>query len=119
MHEQRMNGANERMDGEDVMDRRVVDALERVPCVHIPADFATRVAGQVPERRAVAVTGFRYGLMAARICVAVLLIAIVVVSMRSSGHTVFGITLEWILCGELVGLSMFMGGTWRLNGPEA
>ncbi len=119
MDKQRMNFGDQRMDAGAAMDRRVAEALERVPAVNIPADFAARVAGQVPERRAVAATGSRYGLMAARICVAVLLIAIVVVAMRASGRTAFNIALEWILCGELVGLSIWMGRVWRLSEPEA
>lgn len=115
MRQQRMSGEIERI---DAMDRRVTDALERVPSVDLPANFAARVANQVPARRGVAVTKFRYGLMAVRICMAVLLIAIVVVAMRASGRAIVNITLEGILCGELVGLSMWMSGMWRLGGPE-
>ena len=49
MHEQRMR------DGVDALDERMVRALERVPEVRIPADFAARVAARLPERRAFAV----------------------------------------------------------------
>ena len=119
MDKQQMNFGGERMDVGEAIDRRVADVLERVPAVNIHADFAARVAGQVPARGAVAVRGSRYGWMAARICVAVLLIAIVAVAMRASDRRTINIALEWILCGELVGLSMWMGGVWRLSGPEA
>jgi len=49
---------------------------------------------------------------------AVLLPAIVVVAMRASGRTIFNITLQGIVCGELIGLSMWMSGMWRLGWPE-
>jgi hypothetical protein len=97
-------------DNTDALDERVVRALERVPEVTIPEDFAARVAGQVPERRAFAVRPARYGLMAMRTGIAVLLIALVVVAMRTGGRSVFGIALEWVLCAELVALAVWMSG---------
>ncbi len=42
MHEQRMR------DSTDALEERVVRALERVPEVRIPAEFAARVAGRLP-----------------------------------------------------------------------
>ena len=42
MHEQRMR------DGKDALEERVMRALERVPEVKIPAEFAARVAGRLP-----------------------------------------------------------------------
>lgn len=119
MGNQQMNFGDERLDVGEAIDRRVADVLERAPAVNIPADFAVRVAGQVPARGAVAVRGSRYGWMAARICLAVLLIAIVLMALRASDRRAINIALEWILCGELVGLSMWMGGVSRLSGPEA
>ena len=105
MGEQPMMGGN----ADDAMDRRVVEALERMPAVEIPVEFAARVAGLVPVRNAVTVTPARYGLAAARICMAVLMVAIVVVAMHAVDHTKVGITLEWILCAQLAGLAMWMG----------
>ena len=119
MSDKPMNDGNDRMDAAVGMNQRLAAALERVPAVEIPAGFAARVAGQLPARRVVGVTPARYGMMATRVAVVVLSIAIVVVALRAAGHSMFGITLEWILCGELVGLSMWMGGLWRLSGPEA
>jgi hypothetical protein len=111
MHEQRMNDAAEgRMDAITAMDRRVVRALEKAPGVEIPADFAARVVGRLPEWRAVAVTPTRYGLNAMRISMAVLVLALVVLGMRSADHGVFGVALEWILCGQLVVVAMWLGG---------
>jgi hypothetical protein len=104
MHEQRMR------DNTDALEERVVRALERAPEVSIPADFAARVAGRLPERRAFAVRPARYGLMTMRISMAVLVISLVVVAMHSGGRSVFGIVLEWVLCAELVALAMWMSG---------
>jgi hypothetical protein len=44
----------------------------------------------------------------------------VVVAMRSAGRSALGIALEWVLCGQVVGLSLWLGG-WRsvFGLPEA
>lgn len=104
---------SERMNNEDSVDARLTRALERKPAVDVPADFAARVAAQVPVRQAVVVVPTRYGLMAARIGMAVLLAALVVVAMRSTGHSVFGIAVEWVLCAELAGLAAWLSGAWK------
>jgi hypothetical protein len=119
MHEQRMNDAAEggmdSMDRITAIDRRVVRALERAPEVSIPAGFAVRVVGQLPARSAVAVMPARYGPVAMRISMAVLVVALVVLGMRSADHSVFGIALEWILCGQLVVVAMWLGGVRSLR----
>jgi hypothetical protein len=97
----------------DSMEERLTRALERKPKVDVPAGFAARVAGQVPVRRAFAVPAARYGLLAARIGMGVLLLALVVVAMRFPGRTMFGVALEWILCAELAGLAIWLGGMWK------
>ena len=104
---------DERMSEVDSMEERLTRALERKPKVDVPAGFAARVAGQVPVRRAFAVPAARYGLLAARIGMGVLLLALVVVAMRFPGRTMFGVALEWILCAELAGLAIWLGGMWR------
>jgi hypothetical protein len=43
----------------------------------------------------------------------VLLLALVVVAMRFPGRTMFGVALEWILCAELAGLAIWLGGMWK------
>lgn len=103
---------NERM-SDGVMDGRLTSALEMRPAVAVPVGFAARVAGQVPVRRAIAVPSARYGLLAARIGLGALLLALVVVAMRSVGHSVFTTTTEWILCAEMVGIAVWLSGLWR------
>jgi hypothetical protein len=104
---------SERMNDGDGIDTRLTHALERKPAVDVPADFAARVAAQVAARREVAVVPARYGLMTARIGMAMLLVALMVVATRSIGHTVFGVTLEWILCAELAALAAWLSGVWK------
>ena len=116
MHEQRMNDAAEgRMDAITAMDRRVVRALERAPGVEIPADFAARVAGHMPAWRPLAVTPTHYGLIAMRSSMAVLVLALAVLGMRTADHSVFQVALEWILCGQLVVVAMWLGGVRSLR----
>ena len=102
MHEQRMK------DAKDALEERMVRALERVPEVTIPAEFAARVAGRLPVRRAFAARPARYGLMTMRISVVVLVLALAAAAMHSGGRS--GIVLEWVLCAELVALAMWMSG---------
>jgi hypothetical protein len=104
---------SERMNEVDPMDARLTGALERKPAMDVPADFATRVAAQVPVRPLVALRVPRYGLLAARIGMAVLLVALGLVAMRSNGHPVFGAALEWMLCAELAGLAAWLSGVWK------
>ena len=104
---------SERMNEGDTIDARLTRALERKPAVDVPAEFAARVAAQVPVRRAVAVVPARYGFLAARVGMAVLSVALVVMAMRTTGHSVLGVALEWLLCAELAGLAGWLGGVWR------
>ena len=106
--------------GMDALDDRIVGALEAKPEVSIADRFAARVASRLPARSGVVVTPARYGRMAVRIGIALLLAALVVVAMRSAGRSALGIALEWVLCGQVVGLSLWLGG-WRsvFGLPEA
>jgi hypothetical protein len=104
---------SERVNEVDSMDARLTRVLERKPAVDVPADFAARVVAQVPVRRAVVVVPARYGLLAARAGMAVLLAALVVVAMRTTGHSVFGMAVEWVLCAELAGLAVWLSGVWK------
>jgi hypothetical protein len=104
---------SKRVNSEELMDARLTRALERKPAVDVPADFAVRVAQQVPLRGAVRLPTARYGPTAMRVGMAVLVVVLVAVATRSSGQTVLGVMLEWILCAELVALAVWLGGVWR------
>jgi hypothetical protein len=116
MHQQRMNSEEA---GMDAMDLRVVRALETKAEVHVPADFAARVARRLPARKPVVVTPARYGLLATRMGIAVLTLALVVLAMHSGSRTTFGVALQWILCAQLAGLAMWQGGMWRVGAPDS
>ena len=114
MHEQRMRDVN------DALEDRLTRALERLPEVTISEEFAARVAAQVPKRRERAARPARYGWMAMRISMAVLVIALVAVAMHTGQRSsVIGTTLEWMLCAELVGLAVWLGGVRGLIVPKA
>jgi hypothetical protein len=104
-------------DEADAMDARIVGALEAKPEVTIPEGFAARVASQLPSRKLV-VTPARYGLLAMRIAVAVLAVAMVVVAMHGVGRTALGVALEWTLCAELLGIAMWPGVLERVRTGE-
>jgi hypothetical protein len=113
MEEQRM------IDEAELLDARIGEALEAKPEVEIPAGFAARVAGRLPSRSVVLLTPARYGLLVMRIAMAVLTVAIVVMAMRGIARTTVGVSLEWMLCAELVGIGMWLGGLrWVRTGEE-
>ena len=113
MHQQRMKDATYELD------ERIVRALERAPDVTVPAEFAARVAGRLPERRAFAVRPARYGLMAMRISMAALVIALLLVAMYAGQRgNVVARSMEWLLCIELVGLAVWQGRVYKLFEPE-
>ena len=105
MHEQGMNPE----DADNTLELRLTRALENKPEVLIPAGFAARVASHVPARRVVALSPARYGLLAARVGMVVLFLALLVVALRASGHSVFAEAMEWILCAELAALAVWYG----------
>jgi hypothetical protein len=112
MGEQRMN------DSRDATEMRVLQALEAKPQVSVPDGFAARVAGRAPARRAAAVTPARYGLIAMRIAMSALAVALVAAATRSAGHSAVGVAVEWILCGQLVALTLWRSRMLRRGVSE-
>ncbi len=99
----------------DELELWVTQALERMPEMTIPADFAARVAGRLPKRRArtmPALRTTRFGQIAAAMCLMVLLAAILVLAPRATLHEPLWVVLEWTLCGQFVLLAMWLG-VWR------
>ena len=114
----RMNPMDETGAAEAV-DRRVARALGRMPLVNIPEGFAARVAGQVPASGPVSVAPARYGLIAMRGGMAVLLLALAAMATSSTGWTAIGVTVEWMLCAQLVALAIWLGGVRVFSAPDA
>jgi hypothetical protein len=115
MVEQRMNDADDRR---NALEMRVLRALEARPEVSVPADFAARVAGHVPARSVAVLTPARYGMIALRVAMAVLVVTLVAVSVRSGHPSPIGLAVEWILCAQLVALALWRSGTWKLGVSE-
>jgi len=56
MSDEPMNSKHVNKAADDELDLRVLRALEATPGIEIPADFAARVARQLPARRPVSLT---------------------------------------------------------------
>jgi len=94
------------------LDARLVRALEARPAVEIPAGFAARVAGQLPERRSVSLTPTYYGRNVMVACMVVLGVALLGLALDRTGGTTLGVALEWFVCAQFVALAMWLG-VWR------
>jgi hypothetical protein len=116
MHDEPMR-SNEMEVDEAQLDLRVVQALERVPEVRIPVDFASRVAGQVPARswvgaRSLTTTGTirttRFGYWAMVASVVVLSVVMLVLAPRTMRTDVVAVALEWTLAAQFIGLVLWL-----------
>jgi hypothetical protein len=93
------------------LDQRIVRALETAPRPQIPANFAARVASQLPARPPVTLTPTRYGRNAMLIGAVVTLIALLVLALPSAGHAAFGL-LDSLLFAQFVALTLWLT-VWR------
>jgi hypothetical protein len=94
----------------DRLDQRIVRAIETVPQPRIPADFATRVANQLPASRPVSLTPTHYGRYATLIGTVVTLAALVILALHST-HPAFGL-LESLLFAQFIALAVWLT-VWR------
>jgi hypothetical protein len=117
MHDEPLNdlspNANEQadLDMDHDLDQRLVRALETVPDPQIPADFAARVARQLPARRPVSVTATHYGQNAMLLGILATLAVLLVLALHTAGHASFGL-LEWFLFAEFIALTVWFS-VWR------
>ena len=93
------------------LDQRIVRALETAPRPQIPANFAARVASQLPARPPVTLTPTHYGQNAMLIGAVVTLIALLVLALPSTGHAAFGL-LDSLLFAQFVALTLWLT-VWR------
>lgn len=92
------------------MDQRLIRALEARPAVEIPADFASRVAGQLPERRPIALTPTHYGRKAMVVCMVVLGVALLLAFvLRGVAVPAVVQVTGWILYAQFIGLVVWFG----------
>ena len=101
---------------ERAFEERIVAELERVPDLSfaVPADFAARVAAQVPARPSVVVAPTYYGRAAMWCCFAILLVVLVVLAAKGLGQTTFGTAIEWALCAQFLAIAIWLA-TRRLR----
>lgn len=97
-------------DADGEMEQRLIRVLETRPAVAIPADFATRVAGQLPKRRPIALTPTFYGRRVMMVCMVVLGVALVL------GFALHGLTVApmvqvtgWLLYVQFLALVVWFG----------
>jgi hypothetical protein len=111
MHDEPLNHENLSQSVMEQLDLRIVRALETVPEPQIPADFAARVAGQLPAKRPVSLTPTHYGQRAMLIGTLVTLAALVILALHSTGHATFGL-LESLLFAQFIALAVWLS-VWR------
>jgi hypothetical protein len=93
------------------LDQRIVRALETAPEPHIRADFAARVASQLPARRPVSLTPTHYGQNATLAGMLVTLAALLALALKPAGHATFGL-LESLLFAQFIALAVWFT-IWR------
>lgn len=90
----------------ELLDQRIVRALEAAPEVRIPAGFAARVASQLPARRPVSLTQTHYGQSALFLGILATLAAMVALAVHTNGHLTFGLP-ESLLLAQFVALAVW------------
>jgi hypothetical protein len=90
------------------LDQRLIHALEIAPQPQVPSDFAARVASQLPARRPVSVTPTHYGHYAMLGSMVLLLVALLFLAPQPTNGSAFGLTFQWILCAQFIGLAVWM-----------
>jgi hypothetical protein len=90
------------------LDQRVIRALETAPDPQIPADFAARVASRLPSARPVSIGRTRYGDSSLLIGIVVLFAALFAVAPDATNRSVVGLTMEWVLCAQFIGLTLWL-----------
>jgi hypothetical protein len=95
------------------LDQRLIHALERAPEPQVPVDFAARVARLLPATRPVAVTATHYGYYAMVVSMVLLLAALLLLAPHAADRSVFGLTLQWLLCAQFIGLVVWLSSRRR------
>jgi hypothetical protein len=90
------------------LDSRIVQALENLPEVQIPANFAARVASRIPARPAISLRATHYGKAAMLLSMAVLLITLLALAGDRHVTSTLGLALQWTLCAQFIGLVVWL-----------
>jgi hypothetical protein len=90
------------------LDARILRVLETPPRLEIPADFAARVARQLPPLPVAILSPARYGYRAGAACLFVLLALILVFARRAMGTSIFWLSMESIFCAQFVLVAVWL-----------
>lgn len=108
--------ASERALLERALDLRIEHALERAPQVHIPADFAAKVAARIPAQsvslRTARVRARRIGYTVAAACLLLLACAMLALAPHTT-HNVFYIALQWTLAAQFCLIAVWIARPYR------
>jgi hypothetical protein len=107
MAEDKMNASS----GQTSLDRRIILALETAPRPEIPADFAARIAAQLPPRVTVVLTPGRYGQRAAVACLVVLLPLMLAIAHRATGTSLYWFSIELIFCAQFALVAVWLAAS--------
>ena len=91
----------------DVLDQRILQALETAPELHIPADFAARVTSKLPARRPVSLTPTHYGRNTMLIGMVVTLVALLALTLHNGTHVAFSLP-QSLLLAQFVALTVWL-----------
>jgi hypothetical protein len=89
------------------MDRRVLHALETAPRIDVPADFAARVARQLPARRPASLTATHYGQSAVFLGMILTLVILIALTLHNGRHANFGLA-ESLLLTQFLALTVWL-----------
>ena len=90
------------------LDWRLIRALESAPTPKIPADFAGRLAANLPTRPPASIPATRYGRTAMLIGIIVMLAAMLSLAASMANHPAFQLALEWTLLAQFVALILWV-----------
>jgi hypothetical protein len=107
MHDEPLDQDNLSRTTIEHLDQRIVRALETVPTPPIPADFAARVASQLPAQRPVSLTPTHYGDNAMLLGLVATLAALLAFALHTAGHATFGLP-ESLLLAQFIVLTVWL-----------
>jgi hypothetical protein len=92
----------------DLLEKRILLALETAPQPEIPADFAARVARRLPAQPVVILTPKRNGQRAAVASLVVLLGLMLAFAHRATGSSLYWFSLESTFCAQFALLAVWL-----------
>ena len=115
MHDNLLDRESQSHAAAEYLDQRIIRALEAAPTPHTPADFAARIARQLPAKRPESLTPTHYGQRAVLIATFATLAALLILALYSAdhvtGHLTFGL-VESLLFAQFIALAVWLS-VWR------